>query len=245
MDTPIRISKYLSQKGICSRRQAEYFIGQGWVTVDGSVISKLATKVNQQNSIELTEDAQKYQAQLLTILLHKPIGYVSSQPEKQYKPAITLITPKSQYKSKNIRQSNQVKWPLKGYAVAGRLDIDSSGLLVLTQDGAVARTLIHPESDVAKEYMVRVEQCVSPAQRQLLEHGLSLDGVELKKATVDLLDDNYFRLVLKQGRKRQIRRMCEKVGLNVVGLKRVRIGNVALGSLPSGKWRVLSSTERF
>lgn len=243
--TPIRLSKYLSQQGICSRRQAEFFIGQGWVTVDGTVVCKLATKVNQQNSIVLSEDAHRYRERLLTILLHKPVGYVSSQPEKQYKPAISLITARTQYNRSSSKQAERVKWPLKGYAVAGRLDIDSSGLLVLTQDGTVARKLIHPQSDVEKEYLVRVEQTVSPKQLRTLEHGLSLDGVELKRAEVDLLDENYLRMILKQGRKRQIRRMCEAVGLRVVALKRVRIGSVALASLPSGKWRVLGSKESF
>ncbi|CAG0970427.1 partial Dual-specificity RNA pseudouridine synthase RluF, partial [Rhodocyclaceae bacterium] len=134
---------------------------------------------------------------------------------------------------------------LKGLAPAGRLDIDSTGLLVLTQDGRIARQLIGDDSDVEKEYLVRVEGRLDERGLALLNHGLELDGRKLRPARVAWANDDQLRFELKEGRKRQIRRMCELVGLRVVGLKRVRIGRVRLGDLPLGQWRYLREDEGF
>jgi len=134
---------------------------------------------------------------------------------------------------------------LKNLAPAGRLDIDSTGLLVLTQDGRIARQLIGDDSKVDKEYLVRVEGRLQPEGLALLNHGLELDGVKLRPAKVEWINDDQLRFELREGRKRQIRRMCELVGLKVVGLKRVRIGKVKLGDLPLGEWRYLREDESF
>jgi 23S rRNA pseudouridine2604 synthase len=143
---------------------------------------------------------------------------------------------------------------LRGLAPAGRLDIDSIGLLVLTQDGRVARQLIGEDSEVEKEYLVRVSygneainvQAAFPAEKlKLLCHGLSLDGQPLRPAEVSWQNPEQLRFVLREGKKRQIRRMCEQVGLFVTGLKRVRIGQVNLGHLPVGQWRYLAPHEHF
>jgi 23S rRNA pseudouridine2604 synthase len=134
---------------------------------------------------------------------------------------------------------------LRGLAVAGRLDIDSTGLLVLTQDGRVARTLIGEDSEIEKEYLVRVQGKLRPGGLELLIEGLSLDGKRLKRAQVQWQNDDQLRFVLREGKKRQIRRMCELVGLTVLGLKRVRIGQVMLADLPVGQWRYLGAHERF
>ncbi|MYD78297.1 MAG: rRNA pseudouridine synthase [Gammaproteobacteria bacterium] len=242
---PIRISKFLSQQGICSRREAEFFIQQGWIKVNGETVVEFFTTVDDNSSIELHPKAKAYQNRLITVLLHKPIGYVSGQPEKQYRPAASLITQGNQQRNNDGSPEKKAVWPIKGLAPAGRLDIDSTGLLILTQDGRIAKRLIAPDSDVEKEYLVRVTQDVQSNQLSRLTVGLSLDNVKLAPAKVDLLDSNYFRMTLTEGRKRQIRRMCELVGLDVTGLKRVRIGNVRLGSLPVGKWRLLRLNESF
>jgi 23S rRNA pseudouridine2604 synthase len=143
---------------------------------------------------------------------------------------------------------------LKGLAPAGRLDIDSTGLLVLTQDGRIARQLIGEDSAIEKEYLVRVsygevvsnvQRVFSPGQLARLRHGLSLDGQPLKPAKVEWQNPEQLRFVLTEGKKRQIRRMCEQVGLKVAGLKRVRIGQVVLGQLPVGQWRYLRPGESF
>ena len=134
---------------------------------------------------------------------------------------------------------------LKKLAPAGRLDIDSQGLLVLTQDGRIAKQMVGENSRIEKEYLVRVEGALSPAKLALLNHGLSLDGQALKPAQVNWLNRDQLRFILNEGKKRQIRRMCELVGLKVTGLKRVRIGKVKLGNLPEGQWRYLEEGETF
>lgn len=241
----MRLSKYLSQKGICSRREAELFIQNGWLQVDGNVVCEPGTQVDDNCQVVVDPQAQEYQKQLLTILLNKPIGYVSSQPEKNYKPAVSLIKRQTQYQSQELPNTRTINWPINGLAPAGRLDIDSSGLLVFTQDGRIARKLIASDSQIEKEYLVRVDKPMYASQIKRLSHGLKLDDIILQKAIVEPLDKKYFRMILTEGRKRQIRRMCAMVGLEVVGLKRVRIGNVRLGPLRSGKWRLLGTDENF
>ena len=241
----MRLSKYLSQKGICSRREAELFIQNGWLQVDGNVVCELGTQVDDNCQVVVDQQAQEYQKQLLTILLNKPIGYVSSQPEKNYKPAVSLIKRQTRYQSQELPDTRTINWPINGLAPAGRLDIDSSGLLVFTQDGRIARKLIASDSQIEKEYLVRVDKPMRARQIKRLSHGLKLDDIILQRAIVEPLDKKYFRMILTEGRKRQIRRMCAMVGLEVVGLKRVRIGNVRLGPLRSGKWRLLGTDENF
>ena len=239
----VRLSKVMADRGLCSRREADAWIEKGWVFVDGQRISALGTRIDPNASISLAPEARKDQSRQATILLHKPVGYVSGQPEPGFKPAVQLILPNTQY-----RQPGDVPFHpgnLKGLAPAGRLDVDSTGLLVLTQDGRVARQLIGEDSGIEKEYLVRVTGTLEPDGLALLNHGLSLDGKALKPAKVSWLNDDQLRFVLKEGKKRQIRRMCELVGLRVVGLKRVRIGRVPLGDLPVGQWRYLRSEEGF
>ena len=133
----------------------------------------------------------------------------------------------------------------KGLAPAGRLDIDSTGLLILTQDGRIAKQIIGEKSSIEKEYLVRVEGKLAPSDLSLLCHGLSLDGVALQPAKVSWQNEDQLRFVLREGRNRQIRRMCELVGLQVIGLKRIRIGQIPLGNLPVGQWRFLRANEKF
>ncbi|MDX2032251.1 MAG: pseudouridine synthase [Blastocatellia bacterium] len=244
-DELVRLSKLMAERKICSRREADVFIADGLVLVDGVVVDQLGTKVSRAAKITLAAAARKQQSRLATILLNKPIGYVSAQPEPGYKPAITLITPANQFAGPG--QPRLRPEHLKGLAVAGRLDIDSQGLLLFTQDGRIARQIISDpagdEGKVEKEYLVRVEGRLSPDGLQLLRHGLSLDGKPLKPALVEWINRDQLRFVLTEGRKRQIRRMCELVGLDAVGLKRVRIGAIRLGKLPEGKWRFLEPGE--
>ena len=239
----VRVSKLMAERGLCSRREADSYIERGWVFVNGERLTELGTRVDPSATIKLDKGARAAQMQQMTILLHKPVGYVSGQPEPGFKPAVTLILPDNQ----QLCPDTPVFHPthLKGLAPAGRLDIDSTGLLVLTQDGRVARQLIGENSTVDKEYLVRVEGRLDARGLALLNHGLSLDGRQLRPAQVEWLNDDQLRFVLHEGRKRQIRRMCELVGLRVVGLKRVRIGRIKLGDLPLGQWRFLRDDESF
>jgi len=239
----IRLSKLMADLGLCSRREADRFIEKGWVRVNGVVINQLGTKVDPSSKVEILAAARKQLQSQVTILLNKPKGYVSSQPEDGYRAAVELIKTSTQDPSDKRRFTSR---DLRGLAPAGRLDFDSQGLLVLTQDGAVARTLIGPDSRIEKEYLVRVGGQLSPDDlARLNQGGMVIEGRKLLPARVEWVNDDQLRFVLVEGMKRQIRKMCEAVGLKVLGLKRVRIGSVMLGSLPEGRWRYLREGESF
>ena len=263
-----RLNKRMAELGMASRREADDWIGRGWVKVNGKV-AEMGMQVGNDVRIDIDKQAQGQQANQVTILVYKPIGIVSGQAEDGHLPAITLVQPENRWRDDNARYFFHPK-QLQSLVPAGRLDIDSTGLLVLTQDGRVARQLIGEESCIEKEYLVRVVyqsaalperaltqihendpistdvRSVFPlSQLALLRHGLSLDAQTLKPAKVDWQNPEQLRFVLTEGKKRQIRRMCELVGLKVVGLKRVRIGNVMLGHLPVGQWRYLAPHEKF
>jgi 23S rRNA pseudouridine2604 synthase len=260
----IRLNKRMADLGLCSRREADEWIARGWVLVNGEP-AVMGMPVAPDVQVEVLPQARHQQAGQVTILLHKPVGYVSGQPEDGHEAAATLIGAPSQWRGDARMPGDGRRFApehTRGLAPAGRLDIDSTGLLVLTQDGRVARTLIGENSGVEKEYLVRVQyapngpqgadvvaqnvQAVFPSvQLALLRHGLSLDGQALRPAQVDWQNPEQLRFVLTEGKKRQIRRMCEQVGLHVVGLKRIRIGGVLLGNLPVGQWRYLGGDERF
>jgi 23S rRNA pseudouridine2604 synthase len=267
----LRLNKRMAELGLASRREADDWIGRGWIKVNGEVAT-MGMQVTPDVRIEINKQAQGQQANQVTILLNKPMGIVSGQAEDGHLPAITLIQPQNRWAEDNARFFFHPK-QLQSLVPAGRLDIDSIGLLVLTQDGRVARQLIGEDSVMEKEYLVRVsytgfsepdgrpdrllqindgdpvstnvQAMFPPAGLAKLRHGLSLDGQTLKPARVEWQNPEQLRFVLTEGKKRQIRRMCELVGLKVVGLKRVRIGQVMLGNLPVGQWRYLAPHERF
>jgi len=273
----VRLNKRMAELGMASRREADEWIAKGWVRVNGKV-AEMGMQVAPDVSISIDDKARGQQATQVTILINKPIGIVSGQAEDGHAPAVSLVQPQNRWADDNARFFFHPS-QRKSLVPAGRLDIDSTGLLVLTQDGRVARHLIGEDSLIEKEYLVRViytghaagangtlppgaatqlsriddddpvtsdVQSVFPADRlALLRHGLSLDGQALKPAQVQWQNPEQLRFVLTEGKKRQIRRMCELVGLKVVGLKRVRIGRVMLGHLPVGQWRYLQPHEKF
>jgi 23S rRNA pseudouridine2604 synthase len=235
-----RINKYLADRGLCSRREAEDLILKGWVKVNGEILESLSYKVKANDKVTLSEEVEGFLKAKLTIVIHKPIGYVSAQAEEDYKPAITLAT------SQNYFGKDQPpKIFYKGFAPAGRLDIDSTGLLILTQNGNLAKKIIAPDSETEKEYLIKVKGEINPEKIQKLIFGLTLDGRKLKKAQIQQVSTNQLNFILKEGRKRQIRRMCELVDLQVLALKRIRIGHLKLGNLPVGMWRVLKHSEKI
>ena len=245
----VRVSKILSELGLCSRREADKYIEQGLVLLDGEVVDQLGTKALRSQKVELLKKASKNQSLKATVILNKPVGYISHlDDQKEFKPASSLIIPDN-YHNLNNQESTSKRNPIfnrDGLAPAGRLDIDSSGLLVLTQDGRVAKQIIGEGSaDIEKEYLVRVEGTIVDEDLKLLNHGLMLDEYKLKPAKVNWQNKDQLNFVLIEGRNRQIRKMCELVGLKVNGLKRVRIGNVRLRDLSEGKWRFLSGEESF
>jgi 23S rRNA pseudouridine2604 synthase len=244
----MRLSKRMSELGLASRREADEWIARGWVRVDGAVFAELGARVLPGQQVSVDKKAKSQQARRVTILIHKPIGYVSGQAEDGYEPASVLVVPANRWRDDPSGQPF-LREHLRYLAPAGRLDIDSVGLLVLTQDGRVAKQLIGTDSEIEKEYLVRVEATegrpLGDDGLRLLNHGLELDGEPLKPARVEWVNDDQLRFVLTEGKKRQIRRMCDAVGLKVTGLKRVRIGRVMLGDLPAGQWRYLREDESF
>lgn len=248
MNEPVRLSKRMSELGICSRREADEWIERGWVMVDGKVISQLGSKILPHQKITVRKQASLEQSKKVTILINKPVGYVSGQAENGYKPAVSLINETTHWKNDPSKEKFRPS-QLRSLVPAGRLDIDSVGLLVLTQDGRIARQLIGENSTTDKEYLVRVKYLkpgrLPDSDLRLLRHGLKLDGKPLLPAKVHWQNDDQLRFVLHEGKKRQIRRMCEAVGLKVIGLKRIRIGQVRLGDLPPGQWRYLGADEKF
>lgn len=309
----LRLNKRMAELGLASRREADDWIGKGWVKVNGRV-AEMGMQVTPDVRIEVDKQATGAQAKQVTVLINKPLGLVSGQAEDGHEPAITLVQPQNRWAEDNARFFFHVS-QLKSLVPAGRLDIDSTGLLVLTQDGRVARQLIGEDAIMEKEYLVRViytgvlnvaaadsaaatyaaapgaqgravpsARALQPGQRMpagpsfcqaasqvtqlsriddddpvsqdvqsvfpaeklaLLRFGLSLDGQPLQRARVEWQNPEQLRFVLIEGKKRQIRRMCEQVGLKVVGLKRVRVGHVMLGNLPVGQWRYLQPHEHF
>ncbi len=235
---PMRINKLLAGEGICSRREAEALMDNGQILVDGEIV-RVGYKIQNGQTIEILPAGGHALQNKYSIVYHKPIGIVSGQPEKGQVPAIRMIN-----KSNFFGESGEI--PVRDTRIppAGRLDKDSRGLLILSQDGVVSKAIIGPDSDLEKEYIVKVKGYLNEVKLRLLTHGLELDGRQLKPAKIDRLTENSFNIILKEGRNRQIRRMCELLDLKVIDLFRVRIGSILLDDLPEGKWRHLSDNEK-
>ncbi|HEY8002640.1 MAG TPA: pseudouridine synthase [Phenylobacterium sp.] len=234
---PQRVNKWLGQSGVCSRREAEGFIERGLVSIDGEVVRDTGRKILPGQTLTLGDAARE--APPLSVVLHKPMGIVSAQPEPGQTPAVRLLT-----RAALVGESPSIPDRDTRLAPLGRLDMDSRGLLLLSEDGVLAKAIIGPQSDLEKEYLVRVTGRITPEKIGRLCHGLTMDGRELKPAKVSVVQGQELRFTLKEGRNRQIRRMCELVGLHVMDLVRIRIGPLRLGDLPEGKWRLLTAAER-
>lgn len=237
-DEPVRVNKWLAQSGVCSRREADELIAAGAVLIDGERVSDAGRKISAGQTLVLNDRAELGLEAQISVMIHKPVGVVSAQPDPGQIPAARLLTSERQAGSGSVPSSRASLPPL------GRLDQDSRGLLLLSEDGVLAKAIIGPESEVDKEYVVTVAGKVSREKITRLRQGLELDGRKLKPAKVTLQDVQVLRFVLNEGRNRQIRRMCELVELEVTDLIRVRIGPLLLGDLPEGKWRHLSAQER-
>lgn len=235
---PVRVNKWLAQAGVCSRREAEELIEAGAVLIDGERVSDVGRKISAGQTLVLNDRAELGLGAQVSVMIHKPVGVVSAQPDPGQTPAARLLTSERQAGSGAVPSSRASLPPL------GRLDQDSRGLLLLSEDGVLAKAIIGPESEIDKEYVVTVTGKVTRDRVQKLRHGLELDGRKLKPAKITLQDTQVLRFVLNEGRNRQIRRMCELVELEVTDLIRVRVGPLQLGDLPEGKWRHLTAQER-
>lgn len=233
---PQRINKWLAQSGVCSRREAETLIANGLVTIDGELVEDAGRKIQPGQTLTLADAAMN---KALSVILNKPVGVVSAQPESGQIPAVRLLT-----RQALVGESPSIPDRDTRLAPLGRLDMDSRGLLILSDDGVLAKAIIGPESALDKEYLVRVSGPITEAKVARLCHGLHLDGRALKPAKVTQVEPQRLRFVLKEGRNRQIRRMCDLVDLGVTDLMRIRIGPLKLGNLQEGRWQVLTEAER-
>ncbi|CAI5724054.1 unnamed protein product [Peronospora destructor] len=250
----IRLAKLMAQKGLCSRREADAYIQAGDVLVNGKQVQAQWLTVPLDSDVRLNFRAQKHQNEKVTLILNKPLGFVSSQPESNKTPAVRLLTFENecQVLSRVKPRQNVEPLSLQKIAVCGRLDVNSTGLLLFTQDGKVAKKLLDPKGRIEKEYLVRVDLNLDPVtgevrkKVEMLRAGVTCEkGITYRAKSVEVLNANQLRVILTEGKNRHLRRMCEHVGLCVVALKRVRIGSVKLGSLPVGQWRYLQPTDQI
>jgi len=224
----IRINKFLAKSGVASRRKAEQFVLDGKVEVNGKIVRELGTKIDpEKDEVKMKGESIKMKDQSLLIMLNKPAGYVCTNRKfKNEKSVLDLIKTKERL-----------------YSV-GRLDKNSEGLLLLTNDGDLALKLTHPRYEKEKEYEVTVDKDISIAQLKQLQLGVEIETGKTLPAKVKKINSKKFAIILKEGKKRQIRRMCEKVGLLVEKLLRTRINKLKLGNLASGKYIELNKNQR-
>ena len=234
---PPRLAKRIAAMTGCSRRQADEWIENGWVSVDGAVVTALGSRVHPNARVEIKDEASQHRSESVTILINKPEGVADAA-------LMPLIRAENRWAEDDNRSTFKATH-LRGLAQAGKLDAEATGMVVLTQEGSVARRITGDETRLEKEYLVRVDGELSPEGLALLNHGLELDAVKLKRAQVSWQNEQQLRFVLHESKKQQIVRMCELVGLRVIAIKRIRIGSVSLGKLPAGQWRYLRDGERF
>src|SRR3989344_3829708 len=222
----MRIQKYLSQEGICSRREAEKLMLEGKVLVNGKIVRELGTQIDPTKDVVKVESSKSESGKgKITVIVNKPRGIVCSKSSEEGETIFELLP---QCKDLNI---------------VGRLDKTSEGLLMLTNDGVVARRVTGEEHSMEKEYEVNVREKVNPSKLKFFDRGMILEDGPTLPAKTRMLDNHSFRVILREGRKHQIRRMCEKLHLTVTRLKRIRIGPIMLDNLKPGASRPLTKNE--
>lgn len=233
---PQRVNKWLASEGVCSRREAEDLIAKGLIAIDGARVDDPGRKIETGQTLEVGEGNATPQ---ISVAINKPVGVVSAQPEGNQIPAARLLTRENLIGVATTMPDKHTR-----LAPLGRLDQDSRGLLVLSEDGVLAKAFIGEHSKLDKEYLVRVAGQITAQKLTLLRHGLTLDGKQLKPAKITQIEPQRIRFILNEGRNRQIRRMCELLDLEVTDLLRIRIGPLKLGELQENKWRSLTNAER-
>ena len=223
----MRLQKFLSEAGICSRRKGEKYIKAGLVRVNKKVVTELGTKIDpEKDHVEFKGEVVALHGNFVYIVLNKPKGYVTSCSHPGEKTVLDLI-----------------EIPERVYPI-GRLDKDSTGLLILTNDGSLHHRLSHPSFDHEKEYDVIVSRSIPDGALRNIARGMPMMGTKTRPAEIERISSRRFRIVLKEGKNRQIRRMVRKVENRVTRLKRIRISRIKIGRLAEGKWRYLTQKER-
>lgn len=225
----MRLQKYLSAAGFCSRRRGEKYIQEGHVSVNDSVVTELGTKIDpEKDQIEVDDTRIVMDQDPIYIAMNKPKGYITTC--RRNRPDERIVV-------------DLIDIPVRVYPI-GRLDKDSTGLLLLTNDGRLHHRLSHPSFDHEKEYEVRVTDPIPEGALRSMAKGVPMMGTKTRPADIEKINPRTFRIVLKEGKNRQIRRMVRKVGNRVADLKRIRISNVKIGNLAEGNWRHLTEEEK-
>jgi 23S rRNA pseudouridine2605 synthase len=222
----VRLQKYLSQAGVASRRHSEVLIAEGRVTVNGVVVTELGTRVTANDDVRVDGRAI-HPAATGWFALHKPRGYLSTRADPGGRATLYDLLPAT----------------LHGLFYVGRLDYDSEGLVLLTNDGDTAHRMLHPRFGVEREYEVELDRTAEPDLARRLTAGVALDDGEARAERARQVGPKRVRLTLKEGRKREVRRMLAALGHDVRRLRRLRYGPVELGTLPEGEWRPLNADE--
>lgn len=228
----MRLQKYMAECGVSSRRGAEKLIEQGRVQVNGEIIDFMGFDVDEENDIvELDGTVIKKETKKYYIMLNKPKNYVTTVSDDLGRPTVMEL----------VRDINARIYPV------GRLDFDTTGLLILTNDGEFANIVTHPKHVINKSYIARIKKPLDEVELMRLRTGIELDGVMTAKAGAENVKNPKHgaevKITIHEGRNRQVRRMLESVGAEVLSLKRLSIGSLTLGNLPEGKWRNLSDAE--
>lgn len=223
----IRLNKYIASSGVCSRRKADELIESGKVKINGIVTTKMGEQVDETKDIvEVANKKISLKEEKIYIMLNKPKGYVTTNSEQFNRPS-----------TKDLIKEKIRVFPI------GRLDMNTEGLLILTNDGEFSNRLMHPSNKIEKKYIITLRTSVSDEQIKMLENGVDIGGYVTKPAKIKRLLPLELEIIISEGKNRQIRKMCEAVGANLKNLKRVQIGNLKLGDLKLGKYRFLSKEE--
>ncbi len=228
----MRLQKYMAKCGVASRRKSEEIISKGLVKVNGKIVSELGTKIDpDRDTVMVDGKIIKLESRKQYIMLNKPIGYVTTLKDEKDRKIVTDLI-------EGVRE--------RIYPV-GRLDIDTTGLLILTNDGEITFKLTHPSNQVPKRYIATVEGTPTRYELERFESGLIIDGKKTSKANVKILrryeDESILDIIICEGRNRQVKKMCERINHPVKKLKRISIGEIELGGLQLGNWRYLNDEE--
>ena len=227
----MRLQKYLASCGVASRRSAEKMIANGQVSVDGEIVTEMGTQVSEGQTVLVNGKLVQPESEKHYVMYHKPAGEMTTVTDPEGR--ATVLDKFREY-------------PVRLYPV-GRLDYDSEGLLLLTNDGDITKRMLHPSCEVDKVYLARISNQITPSEASRLERGVMVDGRKTSKAKVRILSvTNLYSdilITIHEGRNRQVRKMVEQVGHQVVLLRRVRFGPLSLDTLPRGQWRPLTEEE--
>jgi len=224
----VRLQKYMADCGVASRRKCEEYIVQGKVKVNGKVVTELGTKVNpEKDEVRFNGKIIKQEEKKVYIILNKPKGYVTTNSDQFHRKSVIDL----------IHEDVRV-YPI------GRLDMYTEGLLLLTNDGEFSNKMMHPRNKIEKTYVVTTDTNITKEQIDKLKNGVDIGDYITKPAKVRIISKDKIEIIISEGKNRQVRRMCDAVEINLLNLKRIKIGNIELGKLQTGKYRYLTEEEK-